>query len=138
MIDHKDWDELKYLLSETRILTESRSEVDPRVMRVNELVEHIDKALAEERYHLVTEDNVGEIELATKATLPELANELKSHTIREESTIVKVFVFHGQRLTLSKGKLKHLLIPGGDPVPLFAQPSLDPDLTGKLDDEYEA
>lgn len=46
---------------------------------------------------------------------------------------VSVFVFQGGRLPISKGPLRHLLVPGGAPIPLYSVPEeLEPDDTGYL------
>jgi hypothetical protein len=62
-------------------------------------------------------------------TLEELAARIKALIDKD----VTVFAFSGDRLHVSKPPFRHLLIPGGEPVPLFDMPqSLEPDDTGYL------
>lgn len=62
-------------------------------------------------------------------TLPELVERIKS-LINQD---VSVFAYAGERLKISKPPHRHLLVPGGAPVPLFALPDeLEEDDTGYL------
>ena len=46
---------------------------------------------------------------------------------------VSVFAFKGERLHVSKGPLRHLLVPGAEPIALYEVPKdLEPDDTGYL------
>lgn len=63
------------------------------------------------------------------AALEELAARLKA-LINQD---VSVFAFRGERLHVSKGPLRYLLVPGGEPLALYDAPAeLEPDDTGYL------
>lgn len=63
------------------------------------------------------------------AKLADLAARIKSLIDKD----VTVFAFSGDRLHISKPPFRHLLVPGGEPVPLFDLPqTLEPDETGYL------
>jgi hypothetical protein len=50
----------------------------------------------------------------------------------------KVFIYSGQRLLLTKGPFKHLLLPDGSKVPVFMQPDvLEVDTEGYLTDPVQ-
>lgn len=57
-------------------------------------------------------------------TLDELVAYLKNRIDQD----VSVFAFRGERLKISKPPLRHLLVPGQEPVPLF-------DLPGELEED---
>ena len=57
-------------------------------------------------------------------TLDELVAYLKTRIDQD----VSVFAFRGERLKISKPPMRHLLVPGQDPVPLF-------DLPGELEED---
>jgi hypothetical protein len=62
-------------------------------------------------------------------TLPELVARIKNLIDRD----VSVFAFAGTRLKISKPPMRHLLVPGQEPIPLFdAVSSFEEDDTGYL------
>lgn len=63
------------------------------------------------------------------ATLDELVAYIKTRIDQD----VSVFAFRGERLRVSKGPLRYLLVPGSDPIALYETPEeLEPDDTGYL------
>lgn len=86
-------------------------------------------ALAKISFHLAVLQPDGAFVAEEYATLDELVARIKDLTNRD----VTAFVFAGQRLKMSKPPLRHLLIDGLAPVPLFDLPSsLEEDDTGYL------
>lgn len=62
-------------------------------------------------------------------TLEALVTYLKNRVNQD----VSVFAFRGERLKISKPPMRHLLVPGQDPIPLFDAPTdFEEDETGYL------
>ena len=62
-------------------------------------------------------------------TLEELTAYLKARINQD----VSVFAFRGERLKISKPPMRHLLVPGQEPIPLFDAPTeFEEDETGYL------
>jgi hypothetical protein len=62
-------------------------------------------------------------------TLEELTAYLKTRINQD----VSVFAFRGERLKISKPPMRHLLVPGQEPIPLFDSPTeFEEDETGYL------
>lgn len=67
--------------------------------------------------------------------VPSLVARLRALTQSEDAALTWISVFHGDRLFLSKGTPRHLLVPGQPAIPL-ADASVEPDYSGYLVDFY--
>ena len=80
-------------------------------------------------FHAAVLQSDGTFGVESFARLEDLAARIKALIDRD----VTVFAFSGDRLHISKPPFRHLLVPGGEPVPLFDLPQdLEPDETGYL------
>lgn len=80
-------------------------------------------------FHLAILQTDGSYSTESFETLSELVTRIKSLVDKD----VSVFAFAGERLKISKPPMRHLLVPGQEPVPLFDVVSdFEEDETGYL------
>lgn len=90
-----------------------------------EAAEHTEKI----SFHAAVLNHDGTYFTQAFETLEELVAYLKNRINQD----VSVFAFRGQRLKISKPPMRHLLVPGQDPIPLFDMATdLEEDETGYL------
>lgn len=80
-------------------------------------------------FHAAILTSDGDFSTESFATLAELVVRIKSLIDQD----VSVFAYAGERLKISRPPHRHLLVPGSDPIPLFALPEeLEEDDSGYL------
>jgi hypothetical protein len=80
-------------------------------------------------FHAAILQSDGQFSTESFDTLPELVERIRGLIDRD----VSVFAYAGERLRISKPPQRHLLVPGGAPIPLFVLPEkLEEDDSGYL------
>lgn len=101
---------------------------------VNQLLSELRKAqeVVKIHYYLVIEQEAEHTQVEEFETKDLLVSKLRS-LCKAAPRGMRVFVFAGDRLFLSKGSLKYLLLPNGDKEPLFDLPNtLEKDTDGNI------